>query len=324
MLILKNSKKIVLGIVLIIVLQIISKQLGFTPEDNFLSSGDSGIWGNMVKIDNYKNVKRYLKNEDYHFLEYVNLVEEQQYPQGICLTDEFLMVTSYSGEYGKLGKLKVFDKNNGELLLTFELDEKSHLGGIAFDGANVWICNSSKMALERLEYDFIKKMVRFHKGEIIDIRSLVEVYRVKNIPSCVTFHEGTLWVATHSVWTNSVMYGYQFEKNHNKLQALVSVRVPPKVQGIAFSEAGELYLSTSYGRKKNSYIKKYNSIYSMINDINNYEECMELPPCSEGIAYEKKKLYVLFESAGTKYLEGTDGKGKSREPLDKILVIQSK
>ena len=151
---------------------------------------------------------------------------------------------------------------------------------------------------------------------------LVDVYRVKNIPSCVTFYDGQLWVATHSIWTNATMIGYNYNEERNSLNSLVSFWIPPKVQGVAFTEEGEVYLSTSYGRKKSSYIKKYDSIYAMTNDVDDYIEQIELPPCSEGIACKDDKVYVLFESAGKKYLEGTDGKGKSLSPLDKILVFR--
>jgi hypothetical protein len=34
-------------------------------------------------------------------------------------------------------------------------------------------------------------------------------------------------------------------------------------------------------------------------------------------------LYVLFESASSKYFEGTDGKGKSICPIDRILTIDT-
>ena len=48
---------------------------------------------------------------------------------------------------------------------------------------------------------------------------------------------------------------------------------------------------------------------------------VELPPCSEEIDISSDTLYVLFESAGEKYYEGTDGKGTSLSPLDKLLMI---
>ncbi len=308
------------------------------PEDKELSSGYSVIRGDMVKIDNYANVSNYaynlpkkektnrneylLKDMDFSFLEEVNILEEEEYPQGLCITEDFVFVSSYSGVRGNLGKIKVFDKKSSELLISLGMDENSHLGGLTFDGTYIWVCNSSKMSIERISYAFIQQMVRENRGSMIDARNLMDIYRVNNIPSSVTYYDGQLWVATHSIWTNAIMIGYNYNENTNHLNSLVSFWIPPKVQGVTFTEEGEVYLSTSYGRKNSSYIKKYSSIYAMSNDVNDYTELIELPPCSEGIEYKNDKIYVLFESAGKKYLEGTDGKGKSLSPLDKILVIQ--
>lgn len=334
----KNKKYVILSVVLLLGLFTQSKQHEDMPEDKQLSSGYSSIRGNMVKINNYANVQNYayqlqkkeklkkkeyiLPEKDYAFLEEIPVLEEEEYPQGLCITEDYVFISSYSGVRDSLGKLKVFDKRNGEHLLSLGMDENSHLGGVTFDGTYIWVCNSSKMSIERISYAFIKQMVRENQGSTIDARNLVDVYRVKNIPSCVTFYDGQLWVATHSIWTNATMIGYNYNEERNSLNSLVSFWIPPKVQGVAFTEEGEVYLSTSYGRKKSSYIKKYDSIYAMTNDVDDYIEQIELPPCSEGIAFKDDKVYVLFESAGKKYLEGTDGKGKSLSPLDKILVFR--
>ncbi len=47
-----------------------------------------------------------------------------------------------------------------------------------------------------------------------------------------------------------------------------------------------------------------------------------MPPCSEELAIAGEELIVLFESAAQKYMEGTDGKGKARSPLDHMVAIQ--
>ena len=47
-----------------------------------------------------------------------------------------------------------------------------------------------------------------------------------------------------------------------------------------------------------------------------------MPPGSEEIDFQDDALYVIFESAGEKYYEGTDGKGTSTSPIDKILQIR--
>lgn len=346
---LKNKKLYAFTAVLLVGLLTISRQNDDMPEDKKLSSGYSVVWGDMVKIDNHRNVfdyeykieqKNFLKNKEvplkdkiFHFINEIDIFaqaedekesnyENEEYPQGLCLTGEFVFISSYSGVRGKMGKIKVFDKNNGKLLLTLGMDENSHLGGITFDGSYLWVCNSSKMSIERISYSFIQKMVNLNKGKMIDARNLVDSYRVKNIPSCVTYYDGHLWVATHSIWTNAKMFGYHYNEEKNRLNSLVSFWIPPRVQGVAFSEYGEIYLSTSYGRRNSSYIKKYDSIYAMTNDVYNYAEMIELPPCSEGIVCSENKIYVVFESAGRKYLEGTDGKGRSLSPLNRIVVIE--
>ena len=108
--------------------------------------------------------KLLLKNLDYDFLDKINIpgmpdtrsddflnryiFSESQCPQGVCLTDEFVLITSYSVEDDCLGELMVFDRESGEYLITLGMDENSHLGGITFDGDNVWLCNSHEREIE--------------------------------------------------------------------------------------------------------------------------------------------------------------------------------
>ena len=82
-----------------------------------------------------------------------------------------------------------------------------------------------------------------------------------------------------------------------------------------------MYLSTSYGRTKSSYLKVYDSAIVMSNKPDRPSLNIEMPPNSEEIDIVGDRLYVLFESAGEKYYLGTDGKGRSSCPLDKVLSI---
>ena len=50
--------------------------------------------------------------------------------------------------------------------------------------------------------------------------------------------------------------------------------------------------------------------------------CYNVQPGVE-INYADGNIYVLFESASSKYFEGTDGKGKSICPIDRILTIDT-
>lgn len=303
------------------------------PEDKDLSLGTSVIRHYVREIDNAANVEGYkygvyvnqsskkrLKDMSYVFADEFQLPRDV-YLQGICFTEKFVLITSYADEQKTLGKIMIYDKETGEYLLSLGMDESSHLGGIAYDGSSIWVCNSSKMALERISYTFICVAAANHRGESLDIRNLVELYPVKLIPSCITFHDGLLWIATHKKYTNSTMMSYQFDVLNNELNFESVYQIPSKVQGVVFDENGRIIFSTSYGRKNSSFLKIYPSVEKMSISIDEYEQLIELPPCSEGIDINNQQLFIIFESAGEKYLEGTDGKGKSIAPLDKILII---
>ena len=58
------------------------------------------------------------------------------------------------------------------------LDANSHLGGIAFDGENVWVCNSYDTTVERISYDFISLMATANSKQVIDATGVVDVFDV--------------------------------------------------------------------------------------------------------------------------------------------------
>lgn len=298
----------------------------------------------IPRIDNYKNVLEYsyhsesttLKDLEFEFMEQIGIpgmpgvevedadelvYSEAECPQGMCVTDKYVLITSYASHENCLGELLVFDKETGELLVTLGMDANSHLGGITWDGNNVWVCNSYEKTIERISYDFIDLMAVQNKGKKIDATSLVDSYSVKNSPSCITYYGGRLWIATHHILFDSQMIAYQYDEVEEKLIQLSSYNIPSKVQGISFDENGYVYLSTSYGRTFSSYLKVYSSVTALATKPNSPDIEIEMPPCSEEIDIYAGKIYMIFESAGEKYLLGTDGKGKSPCPIDKILKL---
>lgn len=300
-------------------------------------------------INSFRNVEHYsyisdrnentvrLKDCEYSFVENIaipgmpstreddymkNLVTtEEQCPQGICITEDFCLITAYcSNDRENLGSLYVFDKDNGEYLVTLGMKKNSHLGGLTFDGRNLWICHSDTRTLERLNYDYIKKIALSGPKMFVDATGMFKEYRVSNMPSAITYYDGLLWVATHNAYFKSTMIAYKYLDGGLVEQA--RYQIPEKVQGITFDEDGYVYLSTSFGRRKSSYIRMYESIKALDDKPGTPAYNIELPPCSEAVIYRNGKLYVLFESASFKYFEGTDGRGTSISPIDKILVIR--
>lgn len=248
------------------------------------------------------------------------IADTSQCPQGICIAKDYLLITSYSGSRdGSLGCIYIFDRENGSYLGALGMKGDSHLGGIAFDGENVWVCHSERRTLECIPYQFIRQIAAIRPRSVVDCSALFEEYHVSNTPSCIAYSDGRLWVATHTKLLNSRMYSYKVTQNG--LRQTSSCKIPDKVQGIAFDDDGRVYISASYGRTKSSYLKAYESIDLLNSRPNKPMARVEMPPCSEEIALAGEEIYILFESAGEKYFEGTDGKGTSLSPIDEVLVL---
>lgn len=116
------------------------------------------------------------------------LFSVDQCPQGLCVTEELILVTSYStGRSDNYGCLYVFDRDTGDYLMTLSMKQGSHLGGICYDGESLWVCHSNYRTIERLDYALIKELAKHSPGRTIELSQEHEEYRVLNSPSCITF-----------------------------------------------------------------------------------------------------------------------------------------
>lgn len=315
------------------------------PDTSFTYSNGNHRVDNLNNVREYNYVSnkrlhpemKYLKDCKFDFYDEISIpgmpeTKESDYqnnyifstsqcPQGLAFAKNYVLITSYSEGNECLGELMVFERTSGEYLVTLGMDPKSHLGGITFDGKNVWVCNSSKKSIERISFDFIELMALENRGEVVDATEVVDEYKVDHVPSCITFHRGRIWIATHTLLLDSKVGAYYYNENEDKLLALSEYSIPRKVQGLAFDQKDKIYLSTSYGRNASSFLKIYDSLATMSSKPNQPDLQIEMPPGSEELDTEDNTLYVLFESAGERYLEGTDGKGVSIAPIDKILKI---
>lgn len=252
-----------------------------------------------------------------------NLISsESQCMQGLCFTPELILMTSYSENEKTPGSLMVFHRQTGEYLVTLGMKKQSHLGGVAYDGKNIWICHSNSNTLERISYDYIRKIAMDAPKCFVDASALSDEYHLRNTPSCINCYGGRIWVATHTRLFDSKMISYSYNEEDDLLVPLGTYQIPSKVQGIAFDEEGAVYLSTSYGRNKSSFLKVYTSLLTLDRKPNDPAVKVEMPPCSEELVIADDNVYVLFESASRKYFEGTDGNGTSASPIDKILEVE--
>lgn len=289
---------------------------------------------NVANVENFGYKGNYEKTEatpikecDYSFWENVLLPGTGQLPQettdscvqGLSFTPDYLLLTAYALNAQENGGLYVYDRKTGAFLGKIPMRRGSHLGGIAYDGKNVWVCHSGQQVLSRISYEALRGTV---KQGMFTVAGAEEDYPVEDEPSCLTAENGQLFAATFRDKVESRMTAYRYDENRDRLVAENVYQIPPKVQGVAFDAAGNVWFSTSYGRKNSSFLLKYKALAAVGEEGVQPEAVVELPPCSEELAAQNGKLYIVFESACRKYKEGTDGRGKSRSPLDKILLLE--
>lgn len=102
--------------------------------------------------------------------------------------------------------------------------------------------------------------------------------------------------------------------------------IPTYVQGVTFTEEGEPIFSCSYGRNKTKKVFLSELWVCKSNENNSLspQYIVKLPPMVEEVEMVNGEIYMIFESAAMKYLEGTDEKGTSTSPIDKIVTMKLK
>lgn len=100
---------------------------------------------------------------------------------------------------------------------------------------------------------------------------------------------------------------------------LKAISITDKVQGICITETDKIVLSISYGRKNDSYLYIYENIINKSDDAkisiagndvgvlfldsDHLVKVIKAPPMTEGLMDYADKVYILFESAASKYIE---------------------
>ena len=266
---------------------------------------------------------------------------DKMIPQGLCLTDEFILITAYCEDTTLPSVIYVMDRsgnykttislykysNNGEFSEA-EGDDlntsicSSHVGGIAFDGSRVWVAQSKTGRIDAISIDRLRTAV--NAGEDAVGLSFDTTYNCGYTVSLLTWYRDRLWVGTDNTATNSVIHGFKviFENDKATLAGSDAFSVPVNANGAAFTNVDGrdwLVVNESKGRKKPSamHIFEVGIGDSTVNTIVKKGN-ITLPPMAEEIEICNDRIYTLFESAAKKYYEGTDGKGACQYPMDII------
>ncbi len=226
-------------------------------------------------------------------------------PQGITFAEDYILLTAYDMAKEENSVIYVVHKDTKELLTTLVLSDKHHVGGISFDGVNVWISSGTRVS----SILFSDLQEAAEKGEEYSLIQYDTTSSALGIPaSYMTYYDDKLWVGSYNELQSTWMYSYIIEDKDNKptLVKEDTIIMPTRVQGVAFTSKGELIMSRScqlylglrgYIRQIDVYEPAYDMKSDGVIPLGESVNTVAMPSMGEGIAIDGSYLYVNFESA---------------------------
>ena len=228
-------------------------------------------------------------------------------PQGLAFcgpSGKYLLISAYCncGEKHR-SVIYVIDSSTKEYQVTLITDTTCHMGGLAYDGNYIWVCDSeSEPAIRAFRYSALESAISHTYWTVYTQASRT----VDTTPSYMCYANDLLYVGTFSE-TNSSMKIYFYETNEKTVtkKGSFTVNGVTKIQGISIRN-GCMILTSSYGRtnKSDAYIftdpgsrfMRDGAVYNASN-----AKHISLPNMAEGCYIGSTYTYFLFESGAKTY-----------------------
>ena len=225
--------------------------------------------------------------------------------QAVCIAGDYMLITAYDSKGEEKSVVYVINRHTGSYITTLVLPDSYHVGGIAFDGANVWL--SAGRAVSYFLYaDIVAAAASGADAVSINYRGNYPVCVQASFISC---YKDMLWVGEHKEKSKANMYGYMIN-DKAVLPTLVQVykmKIPSRTQDVEFITKKKVVISRSnqtstaasrYYISRMEYHKlDWSKQGAGIVKIKKNMGKITMPPMLEGIIYHGGSLYVSFESA---------------------------
>lgn len=243
-------------------------------------------------------------------------------PQSLTFAGQYLLISAYDYTKTQESVIYVMDKVTRKYKTTIVLPHTGHLGGLAYDGKNIWMTHGKK--LECISYQTVKNAVK-SGAAFVEIFDLLSVCTTPETVSYVSYYKGKLWAGAYSETAKKYMYGYTI---HNKssvptLSRTNRILMPNRTQGVAFTSGGKMIVSRSCQTMKGrsgfmSRIDTYKPTWNLSKTSikkNKRKTSIKVPPMNEGIAIRGSYTYVIYESPAF---------SECQAPMDRITAFKTK
>lgn len=225
-------------------------------------------------------------------------------PQGMTFAGSYLLVSAYDSKRIDNSVVYVMSRSRKKLLTTVVLPNKTHAGGLAYDGRNLWICQSTY--LRSISFAQIKKAA-VAKKKYLEIKAYGTKNSLGQQAAAVTYYKGFLWVASYSESNSGYLGSYRIADKTGKpvLTVCGRIKLPNRVQGLTFTSNGRLILSRSCqtNSTKRGYLHQLDVYKPNLKKagagkitLGKRNKVINMPSMNEEIAVSGKYLYVNFES----------------------------
>lgn len=242
-------------------------------------------------------------------------LSKQMDPQGLAVTDDYIIVSAYSRDHKHHSVLYVLNKINGNYIKQIVLPRHSHVGGLAYDPnvKRLWVATKDDQGVpsissiddNTLEKDNFKKT-----RQPIKFNSEFQLKDFKDA-SYLAYHENSLFVGYFDKSKTGKLT--QLPLNSERLPDLNNridrnFKTEKKIQGISFYKEYILF-SQSYGSNDSHLLmfKDPDKTKDINLDADDVVVDLKLPPYMEQIKVVGPDCWLLFESASDRYRDKFKG-----------------
>lgn len=242
-------------------------------------------------------------------------------PQSVTFAGDYMLISAYDYSKKQESVIYVVNKKTRKYITTIVLPHTGHVGGIAFDGVNVWITYGKN--LQAFKFTEVQNAVASGKP-YYELYRITSVCPMPETVSYVTYYKNKIWAGAYSEMSKKYMYAYTI---HDKggtptLTNTNRVLMPNRTQGVAFTATGKMIISRSCQTKKGrrgfmSRLDTYQPTWDFSRYVikkNSKKKTVQMPPMNEGIAISGSYTYVIYESPSFT---------ECKAPLDRVTAFKT-